>query len=117
MTPGRPKCAFCHNKRHRNGVECPTKTREETPKTPKKLTVPLYALEKNAFAGLRSEMLSMGEYGGVQTGSGLGSDAIWLEWKGAYYYVRGAELLKALVRCIDPESCERFPEGIEEAKS
>jgi hypothetical protein len=80
-----------------------------------KLSVPLYKLGSNKFAGLRMEMLSMGDAGAVATGTGLGSDAIWLEWKGAYYYVRGAELLKALVRQIDSDACELFPAGIEEA--
>lgn len=87
---------------------------QEAETTEAPLTAPLYKLRKGHLAGLRMDMLTMGEDGGVSTGTGLGSDAIWLEWKGEYYYVRGSELLRALVRRIDPKSADLFPEGVKE---
>lgn len=82
---------------------------------PTRLTVPLHKLERGEFMSLHQSMLSIDEdVGEVATGAGLGNDAIWLKWKGTVVYVRGAELLRALVRQVDPAVADAFPADVEE---
>lgn len=80
------------------------------------VTVPVRKLPKGQFTSLRQGMISLtheGEYiGGVDTGAGLGDDAIWIRWKGEYYSVRGRDLLLEVVKQIDPEEAERLKESM-----
>jgi hypothetical protein len=63
---------------------------------------------------LGMEMLAIGDRddearGRVVTGSGCGSDAILLEWKGRAALVRGRDLLKAWMSQWAPEDAARLP--------
>jgi hypothetical protein len=63
--------------------------------------------------GFRMGMLSVGdkngERGSLSTGTGLGSDAIILEWRGRRAVIRGRDLFKAWVATFAPEDVERMP--------
>jgi hypothetical protein len=93
----------------------------------REITVPVHGLGERQLAGLRQNMLAMAgpdgeEVAGVDTGAGLGSDAIWLWYHDAeggrhYVYVRGADLLRVWLRgeAADPriaDALEReFPDS------
>jgi hypothetical protein len=64
--------------------------------------------------GFRMQMLSIGEEmtperGSVATGTGLGSDAIQLEWRGRKAVVFGRDLFKAWVATFAPDDVARMP--------
>jgi hypothetical protein len=73
-----------------------------------RVTIPV-EVEQN-FDGyvLLMEMLEMGNHGSVATGTGLGSDAIVLEWKGRRARIRGRDLLKVWVATWAPDDAVRM---------
>ena len=76
------------------------------------LTVPVRELVdgEGIVLGFRQDMLSLsgakGRVGGVETGAGLGTDAIVLTWKGRKVVIRGVELLRAWVETFAPEDAK-----------
>lgn len=89
-------------------------------KAPVPLVVPLRELDGPADGialGFRQEMLAMGERGkagGVDTGSGLGTDFIILRWGEKQALVRGSELLRAWVKTFAPDAAALFPNEVKE---
>lgn len=92
------------------------RTRDVKRKKPSQtLAVPLRNLEEGeALAcGFRQNLFELGEKddgGGVDTGTGLGTDFIILRWKGKWALVRGLDLLKSWVETFCSEDAARFPE-------
>jgi hypothetical protein len=62
--------------------------------------------------GFRQNMLEISDgdekLGSLDTGAGLGSDAILMEWRGRRAILRGRELLKAWVATFAPDDAERM---------
>ena len=61
---------------------------------------------------LKANMLEIGEgadRGGVDTCTGLGSDAIILYWKDKQAVVQGRDLLRAWIETFDPKTAKRIP--------
>lgn len=78
------------------------------------LTVPIHdniTVMQSIGLGFRMAMLHIGddEADGVATGTGLGSDAIQLQWRGRRAVVFGRDLFKAWVATFAPEDAERMP--------
>jgi hypothetical protein len=81
---------------------------------PGKLTMPILEFESGSDPMLlRSEMLSLSEdnkvIGGVDTGTGLGSDVIRLYWRDRVAVLQGHTLLKTWVATFDPKAAKRMP--------
>jgi hypothetical protein len=77
------------------------------------LTVTITEYEQPPLV-LGVEMLSLGDkddpaHGSVVTGSGCGSDAIVLSWRGRGAIVRGKDLIRAWVSTWAPEDAKRMP--------
>lgn len=71
-------------------------------------------LVRQNFEGLclLQEMMAVGEgkeSGSLATGTGLGSDAIVMQWKGRRALVLGRDLFKAWVATWAPEDAARWP--------
>lgn len=89
-------------------------THDVTSRKPTRLDIPIRELSglDVVVLGFRANMLEMGEHGGVDTGTGLGSDFILLRWGERKAVVRGSELLRAWVATFAPKDAMRFPKGI-----
>lgn len=79
------------------------------------LTIPVRTIDNPAegmVLGFRQNMLEIGKRGSVDTGGGMGSDFIILEWDDRKALVRGSELLRAWVATFAPEDAARFPDEV-----
>jgi len=65
--------------------------------------------DETLVLGFRQNMLEIKNHGGVDTGTGLGSDFILLRWRDRQALVRGSELLRAWVATFAPKDAKRFP--------
>ena len=81
---------------------------------PTDLPVPIREMtpEQMLCLGFRANMLEMEKHGGVDTGTGLGTDFSLLRWGKRQALVRGSELLKAWVKTFAPKDVKRFPKEI-----
>lgn len=84
-------------------------TKDVLKRKPKKLEIPVRELKEvgeSLVLGFRQEMLTAGDIGRVDTGTGLGTDFIILEWKSKKLLIRGGELLKSWVATFDPKGAK-----------
>lgn len=61
--------------------------------------------------GFRADMFTVGkgkESGRVQTGTGLGTDFIIMEWKGKSVFVRATDLFREWVKTFDPKAAKEM---------
>ena len=82
------------------------------------LSVPLAEVStlESIVTGFRQRMFDLtdadgNEVGSIDTGAGLGSDFITLNWGDRTAIVRGIDLLRAWVATFDPEAAKQLPGG------
>jgi hypothetical protein len=87
------------------------------------LSVPFADIDtlESIATGFRMEMFELTDdgkpLGSVETGSGLGTDFITLNWGDRKAIVRGIDLLRAWVRTFDPDEAKRMPPGLSRRKA
>ena len=84
-------------------------------KAPKMFVVHMREVDtlESIACGLRGEIISCQPHGGVDSGGGLGSPWIHLEWKGHKVVIHAGELLADFVETFDPEDAENIRKSVD----